>query len=97
MHNRRAQTFEVLLRSRHRGALCSAPHNASYVSENVMWPWPMGAADHTGRYVDRSHITEWAQMGLSSSPLDRGRLSWRVISARPKIADSSGSISSGRM
>ena len=36
---------------------------ARYVSEIVMWPWPLGAADHAGRHVDRSDITDWLRRG----------------------------------
>jgi hypothetical protein len=32
--------------------------HAIYVLAIVIWPWLMGAADHTGRRVDGSNITD---------------------------------------
>ncbi len=76
-------------RGDHPDALCGAPHNAPYVSEIVMWPWPMGAADHTGRPVDLSHITDWLKWGLSSSPFDREEIVLEGYSVRTTIGDPS--------
>ena len=54
-----------------------------------MWPWPTGAADHTGRPVDLGHITDWLKWGLSSSPFDREEIVLEGYSVRPKIGDPS--------
>ena len=51
-------------------------HYACYVPGIVMWPWPMGAADHTGRHVDRSHITDWLRWGCLRLCWTERRLSW---------------------
>jgi hypothetical protein len=59
--------------------LCSAQHNRGYVAEIVMWPWPTGAADHTGRHADRSHITDWLRQGCLRRCRPEGRLSWWAI------------------
>jgi hypothetical protein len=71
----------------HPDAFCSAPQNGSYVSEIVMWPWPMGAADHTGRHVDRRHITDWPRWGCLHHRWTERRLSWCAIVfvSRPSI------------
>jgi hypothetical protein len=53
--------------------------SASYVSEIVMWPWPMEAAEHTGRHVDRRHITDWPRWGSLRHGWTERRLSWCAI------------------
>ena len=52
---------------------------ASYVSEIVLWPWPMGAADHTGRHFDLRHITDWPRWGCLRHRWTERRLSWCAI------------------
>jgi hypothetical protein len=68
-----------------------------YVSEIVMWPWPMEAADHTGRHVDRRHITDWPRWGSLRHRWTERRLSWCAMFVRLKIVDPSGSITLGRL
>ncbi len=52
-----------------------------------MWPWPMEAADHTGRHVDRRHITDWPRWGSLRHRWTERRLSWCAILfvSRPSI------------
>ena len=58
-----------------------------------MWPWPMGAADHTGRHVDRSHITDWARWGCLRHRWTERRLSWCAILFVSRSLIHRGSIS----
>jgi hypothetical protein len=48
------------------------------------YAWPMGAADHTGRHVDRSHITDWLRWGCLRLCWTERRLSWWAISFVPR-------------
>lgn len=52
-----------------------------------MWPWPMGAADHTGRQVDRRHITDWTRWGCLRHRWTERRSSWCAILFVSTLAD----------
>src|SRR6202049_1376246 len=44
-----------------------------------MWPWPMEAAEHTRRHVDRRHITDWPRWGSLRHGWTERRRSWCAI------------------
>ena len=44
-----------------------------------MWSWPVGAADHTSRHVDRRHITDRPRWGCLRHRWTERRLSWCAI------------------
>ena len=48
------------------------------------WSCPMGAAAHSGRRVDRSHITDWPRWGCLRLYWTERRLSWCAIVFVPR-------------